>query len=306
MTNMQKPQWAERLKEMPFDQPHFTEALRSQIRHKTGRTNKRGLKLRLASILLAAAALSSILLYLFSMDGKIVPPEPVKERNAYFDNGELLFQVFPEPELRAGSPAGYMFHFTEPFTAFQGKELSIRAIHIKTGQQVTGVPPVRITEPSSGYDSLGRFTARIALPLGGMWMYEVELDGETYGDVILSVGEPSWELSPLFKSGSYSLRGIEQRVGFIDPGFIAGKGNKYMWHFWEADQKLDGKLTVMAVKKGNNQMIGVFDGFSLGGALNGADRSVPSSMSLPEAGVWRLLPFVGGKLVDSIVVEVKE
>jgi hypothetical protein len=304
MTNTSKPQWAEQLKEPPFEQIHVNEALKSKIRLKTKIKNKG--KLNMAAMLVAAAALSSVFLYLFLMDGQTSISGPIAERNAYYDNGELLFQVFPGPELRAGSPEGYMFHFAEPFSAYKGKELFIGATHIETGQQVVAVPPEPITEPSSGYASLERFTASFALPLGGWWKLAVELDGKPYGDVIVWVGDPAWELSSLFKSESYMLRGTEGKVGFIDPGFIAGKSNKYMWHFWNGERELDGKLTVMAVKQGDEQMIEVFAGTNLGGALNGADRSLPSSMVLPEAGVWRLLPLIEGRLVDSIVVEVKE
>ncbi|WP_141501553.1 DUF4871 domain-containing protein [Paenibacillus luteus] len=304
MTNMEKPQWAELLKDPPFDQLHFTEALRSQIRQKTKIKSKR--RLGISVILLTAAALSSIFLYLFNIDEKTMIPGPIHERTAYYHNGELLFQVFPEPGLQAGSPSGYIFQFSEAFAKYQGKELLIHATHILTGQQVIAVPTVQITEPSSRYTGLERFAASFALPLGGLWKLEVELGGESYGDVILSVGDPSWELSSLFKSESYWLRGKERNVGFIDPGFIAGKTNKYMWHLWEAEQDLNGNFTVMAVKQGDDHMIDVFSGPSLGGPLNGSDRSLPSSLSLPEAGVWRILPFVGGRLVDSIVIEVKE
>jgi hypothetical protein len=303
MANMEKPQWAELLKDPPFDQLHFTEALKSQIRQKTKRKSKS--RLGISVILLAAAALSSIFLYLNIIDEKTMNPGPTHERTAYYNNGELLFQVFPEPDLQAGIPSGYIFQFSEPFAKYQGKELLIHATHIHTGQQVIAVPSVQITEPSSGYTDLERFTASFALPLGGLWKLEVELGGESYGDVILSVGDPAWELSSLFKSENYWLRGKERNVGFIDPGFIAGKSNKYLWHLWDAEQELDGKFNVMAVKQGDDHMIEVFSGPSLGGTLNGADRSIPSSMSLPETGVWRLLPFVGGKLIDSIVIEVK-
>ncbi|OMF38462.1 hypothetical protein BK133_02790 [Paenibacillus sp. FSL H8-0548] len=303
MTNKVKPQWAELLKDSPFDQPHFSETIKSKIRQKTKIKNKG--KLRIAIILLAAAALSSIFLYLFIVDNEKMT-EPIDERNAYYDRGELLLQVFPEPDLQAGSPTGYVFNFSEPFTIYQGKELFIRAIHINTGQQVVAVPTVKITEPSSGYKSLERFTANFALPLGGLWRFEVELDGHYYGDVILSVKDPLWELSSEFKSASYMLRGKDQNVGFIDPGFIAGKINKYMWHLWDNNRDLNGEFTVKAVKKGDDHMIEVFSGSNLGGSLNDADRSIPSSMSLPIAGVWRLLPMVGGRLVDSIVIEVNE
>lgn len=38
-------------------------------------------------------------------------------RNEYVENNEVLFSVFPDPQLSAGKPYGYMFSFTEPFEA---------------------------------------------------------------------------------------------------------------------------------------------------------------------------------------------
>ncbi|MBD2869237.1 DUF4871 domain-containing protein [Paenibacillus arenilitoris] len=304
MADMDKPDWAEALKERPFGEQHFTEALKTGIRKRIKRESRR--KIRTLPWLLAAAAAGALIFLLFRMDGMLPLGGQAAERSVYNVNGETRFQVFPEPELRAGVQAGYIFRFAAPFSEFRGKKLSIAATHLRTGQQADAVRPVEIMEPSSGYEGLERFTARFALPLGGLWRYEVALDGERYGDVVLSLSEPSWDISPTFKSGSYSMRGIEGKVGFIDPGFVAGKANKYLWHFWGEDGELDGELTVMAVKKGDDRMIEVFSGSGLGGGVNGADRTLPSMMALPEAGVWRLLPFIDGLLFDSIVVEVKE
>ncbi|CAN7615333.1 hypothetical protein LJR153_004610 [Paenibacillus sp. LjRoot153] len=44
---------------------------------------------------------------------------------------------------------------------------------------------------------------------------------------------------------------------------------------------------------------------ALGAANNGADRHLPTMMILPEKGRWRLLPYVHGRLLHSIVVDVK-
>ncbi|WP_239691248.1 DUF4871 domain-containing protein, partial [Geobacillus proteiniphilus] len=42
----------------------------------------------------------------------------------------------------------------------------------------------------------------------------------------------NWEVSPVFQSGNYKMRGVPNKVGFIDEPFIANKDSKYMWHFW--------------------------------------------------------------------------
>ncbi|WP_214480613.1 hypothetical protein [Bacillus sp. SM2101] len=110
-------------------------------------------------------------------------------RQEYSDNGETLFTVYPDPTLVAGRSYGYMISFTAPFETFNGKTIEIEAYHKETGKRINAIPPQTITEPTSGYDSLNRFTVSFMLPLSGLWRYEVRLDGETYGDVILAVGE---------------------------------------------------------------------------------------------------------------------
>lgn len=299
----QKMHWADHMKDSPFEQSHFTDELRLRIRH---RMNGKKPRLPYAAIILTVLAFSVLAFYLFNLGGWTSPPEmQAVERTAYYENDRLLFEVYPDPGLRAGRDYGYIFHFTAPFKELEGKELAIYAVHLKTGLRVTALSPMPVTEPSSGYQGLERLTVQFQLPLGGFWRYEVELDGGPYGNVVLDVGEPSWEVSSTFQSGRYTMMGVEKKAGFIHPGFIAGKGNKYMWHFWGDKSELDGKLSIMAVKRGDEQLIPVFSG-KLGGPNNGADRHIPSTMMLPQAGMWRLLLFIDDKLFESIVVEVAE
>ncbi|MEK0314236.1 DUF4871 domain-containing protein [Cohnella sp. 56] len=233
-------------------------------------------------------------------------------QNKYYDAaGRRLFTVYPEPQAEAGKKAGYMFHFDEPFAAYAGKTLTLQAVHPATGAKEALSSEV-IAQPSSGYASLERYTARFVLPLAGLWDLNVLLDGKLYGQVRLSMNEPSWDITPEFRSGAYMMRGIESEVGFIDAGFVAGKGQKYMWHFWGDDALLNGPFVLKAVKQGSDELIDVFGSAqwssanALSGKLNGADRTAVTTMTLPEAGRWRLLPYVQGRLLDTIVVEVSE
>ncbi|MBS4191961.1 hypothetical protein KHA94_17490 [Bacillus sp. FJAT-49705] len=108
-------------------------------------------------------------------------------RHEYAENDKVLFTIYPDPNLVAGKSYGYMFSFAEPFEAYKGKELAMYAYHKEAGERITAVPPEKITEPSSGYPTLNRFTTFFELPIGGLWRIEVELDGQFYGDVILNV-----------------------------------------------------------------------------------------------------------------------
>lgn len=308
-----KEHWTETMKAAPFTRSHFTTELRQQVLRKTKQIRPKRRFGTFAAALAVIVACGACLVFageagelLRRLDASGTATTDTTARPAYDDDkGNRLLEVFPDPELKAGMPYGYLFHFTAPFEELQGRTLSIRATHLRSGYRLTAAQPALITEPSSGYDSLDRHTVAFALPLSGMWRYDVELDGRPYANVILFVQEPSWEISSAFRTGSYVMRGVSGKIGFIDHGFKAGSPQKYMWHFWGADAELDGSFEVKAVKQGEERIIDVFSAPELGGPNNGADRHTPSMMTLPEPGRWRLLPYVGGRLLDSIVVEVK-
>lgn len=123
-----------------------------------------------------------------------------------------------------------------------------------------------------------------------------------------------WEVSDPFKSSSYIMRGIPEKVGFIDEPFKKNSAQKYMWHFW--GDIPDGKLTVVAIKKGRNDIFPalivssfedeqyVWTYESPAGPNNGADAHLPSNMKLNEKGKWALLVYIGDTYFDTIVVEV--
>lgn len=119
-----------------------------------------------------------------------------------------------------------------------------------------------------------------------------------------------WEVSPLFKSG-YTMIGKEGRLGFIYDDsevtrFYPNKKQKYMWHFWGQSEELQGPLKITGTSKETGELITVFSVEAIGGSLNGADGHIPSIMSLPSPGLWKLETYFGGKLFDSITVQVHE
>ena len=113
-----------------------------------------------------------------------------------------------------------------------------------------------------------------------------------------------WKESDTFQIDNYTLRGEEQKIGFIDAAFKAGEEQKYMWHFWSEDKNLDGAFKVLAVKETDDDEILVFEAPGLGGSNNGADAHLPSTMSLPEEGMWRLDAYIDDRLYGSIFVRV--
>jgi Domain of unknown function (DUF4871) len=121
-----------------------------------------------------------------------------------------------------------------------------------------------------------------------------------------------WQVSPVFSAGGYQMRGVPNKVAFIDAPFFANQNGKYMWHFW-GDSIPEGKVTIVAVKEGSGAITPALtlDGKSvwttggLGGPNNGADAHLPSNMMLGERGKWALLVYIGNTFWDYVVVEVK-
>ncbi|WP_214783096.1 hypothetical protein [Bacillus sp. ISL-45] len=62
----------------------------------------------------------------------------------------------------------------------------------------------------------------------------------------------------------------------------------------------------MASHKESGEQIAILEGHSLAGPYNGADRHVPSNMSLPKEGIWKLDAYIGDKLFGTIFIKVYE
>ncbi len=117
----------------------------------------------------------------------------------------------------------------------------------------------------------------------------------------------SWDISPTFQSGGYEMRGIPDRLAIIDTPFMAGQSQKYMWHFWGSLDEVTGKLTILAEHQDTGKKVPLLQKVYIIPAKpnNGADNHVPSQMSLPSKGLWRLDAYIDERLFDSIVVQVK-
>lgn len=120
-----------------------------------------------------------------------------------------------------------------------------------------------------------------------------------------------WKESPLFESENLSFIGVENHLGFTyDESelmrFYPGKVQKYAWHFWGNEEELNGKLMIKAIHKETNKEVTLLKDLGLMGPNSGADRHVPSSMSLPDSGMWKLDVFIGGDLYGSVIVNVYE
>jgi hypothetical protein len=116
------------------------------------------------------------------------------------------------------------------------------------------------------------------------------------------------EVSTMFKSGSYSMIGEENKIGFIyddySTPFIAGEGQKYMWHLWGENLEMQ-PFKVIGTNTETGQEVVVIENSFLGGPNNEADAHMPSSMSLPTRGIWTLDAYVGDEIFGTVVVKAR-
>jgi hypothetical protein len=311
---------------------HFTEIQKKKIRaslHQQEINVIRKPNLYIYFITTLAASLFVLLFYtdllanLSSNDGgnqgsKQTLESEWKVRNEYSRNGKVLFSVFPDPNLSAGKPFGYMFSFKEPFVTYKGKEIEIYAIHKETGERINVLPSEKVTEPSPGYSNLGRFTTSLIVPEGGIWKYEVFFDKKFYGDVVLSVGDIpifvqtidlemiNWNRKAVNLSNN--ILGNENKSGVIGADMPSININqKWMWHLWGIENPKETELTVVGFHRETgtiHQILTTGWSIGLGGENHGADAHTPSSVNIPTGGEWAILLYVDGKLFDVLVYNI--
>jgi hypothetical protein len=222
-------------------------------------------------------------------------------RSEFKKNGKLLFRVTSDPGLSAGKPFKYNIQFTNAMTKSSDKVMSIVATHKDTGTKVVALPKQEFN--SDGIEQPLTFNA--GLPLSGLWKYDIELDGVVIGDVVMEVQEPSWELSSTFNTGTFRMRGTEGRIGIMEAGFRGGRNNRYLWHFWGSEQELGGTFKLMAVQRESRELKELISSAQLNNGVNGADRMLLTSLTLPSSGRWQLMAYINERLFDSIIVEVR-
>ncbi|OIA99273.1 DUF4871 domain-containing protein [Paenibacillus sp. LC231] len=316
-----QPDWIQELASSPFNEPMFTEEMKSSVLKNAANGSVRmGRKKRKSPtrLRMMTASVFMLLLIVAAWGWRESPVIqqliPIKgwgnaadwaPRSVYTEDGVDKLQAFPGGDYAAGSPAGAWWNLLTPIQDLEGKTIRISAVHRDTGITLEELAETKITSDMA-YNDFTRVSSRFALPLSGLWRFDVMVDQEKYGDIVVDVPDSSWEPSPRFRSGNYAMTGVEGRLGFIHPGwFNANQPNKYMWHFWGRDEELTGDLHITAVKRNTSEIIDVFKVAGLRPSpLNGADAAIPTSMSLPSPGLWRIMVSIDGQLFDSVIVEV--
>lgn len=111
-----------------------------------------------------------------------------------------------------------------------------------------------------------------------------------------------------FNTGTRADMVGNQKKTSVIGSFLANGPQKWLWHFWGAE---DGELTVVGLPENSFEVQPIFQNDawtmgSIGGSVNGADASLPSTVEFQQAGTWALLVYLDAELFDTIVVDVKK
>ncbi|MFE1243454.1 hypothetical protein ACFW35_04915 [Fictibacillus sp. NPDC058756] len=105
----------------------------------------------------------------------------------------------------------------------------------------------------------------------------------------------------VFHLGNNGKLGFQSENGIM----VAEKPQRYLWFFW-IDQKIFEKpLEIIGIHKKTGDEFTVFndsEGRYLSG--KGLEYAIPTLITLPEKGIWRLEVYFGKDLLGSVVVKV--
>ncbi|MGM9927295.1 MAG: DUF4871 domain-containing protein [Bacillus sp. (in: firmicutes)] len=126
---------------------------------------------------------------------------------------------------------------------------------------------------------------------------EADFDQIDWNKVVTKIGT----------DGVSDIVGNSNKVGYIGSELQAKKVDKWLWHFFGKSQ---GSLTVVAYHQETSTKVPILTrGYTTevaAGAMNGADATMPSNVSLPKSGKWALLVYIDEELFDTLVINVKE
>lgn len=317
MSDDTKPQWYEQLKTPPFDKPMFTPQMEQQVlQQRLRKREQHRMTNRLKATAIIGAAVVMTVVLILAVTGRLgsdsstdltglwIKNDAAKEwepHSVYIQNSTPLIEAIPGGDYQAGRASSCYWLLNIPYEQLQQSTIQITATERNTGMTVIELPETAIDRTLSNKDTI-RFGSDFALPFAGTWRFDVLIDGQKKGDVVFEIPDSDWQIASSFEFENSVITGKNMRMGYVSSGFTAGKPNKFLWHLFNVEQ-LAKQIRINAVKQGSTDVLTLLDT-----RLSGSERhkTLPSSMQLPESGLWRLLVYVDDKFFDSMVVMVKE
>ncbi len=139
---------------------------------------------------------------------------------------------------------------------------------------------------------------------------------ESTNEIEKAMAEDNWDLSSTFnysveykngEEGSYEIVGNKDTVGFTGPfPIIAKDDQKYFWFYFGKENIYNKPVEVKAIKKGTKKPVNILSGpstFFEDAAVSPGSVNMPSNLTFPSEGVWKILVYIDGQLYEKIVVE---
>ncbi|UJF35285.1 DUF4871 domain-containing protein [Paenibacillus hexagrammi] len=121
-----------------------------------------------------------------------------------------------------------------------------------------------------------------------------------------NVHEQEWKTSPIFSVGERTMVGQPAKIGILDTAFIAGKQKGVHWFLWGDQKKLvKGTFKLTASTQGARPLT-IVENYAIAYGSEGVDAQVPTLMSIPSPGLWKLVAYVDDEIYGSIVIRVSE
>ncbi len=101
--------------------------------------------------------------------------------------------------------------------------------------------------------------------------------------------------------------GDNGRFGYGEYGpLIHNSSQKYMWHFWIDKKEFEKSLKITAINQKSKEEVVILstDATALA-PNNGASHHIPSTINLPEKGLWKFVVEFDGKHFGSLVADVQ-
>ncbi|BBI34117.1 hypothetical protein [Cohnella abietis] len=209
MNKDSKPSWYDELSKQPFGRPQWSiEQQGSDLLRSFSHPIRTGRKIRRLSIQLASLTLLTsliIVIVVLTRPGENTNNIGIREdqswnaHNDYSINGVVQWEVFPGGDhLIAGKPAGARWLINKPIAELLDHKVKIVAYHQDTGMVLEELPEMIITEHTAieinrlvvsvgGAVTKTQFVSEMAMPLAGKWLFQMELDGAPFGEVVLNV-----------------------------------------------------------------------------------------------------------------------
>lgn len=124
-------------------------------------------------------------------------------------------------------------------------------------------------------------------------------------------------LTPIFSVEGHEMRGIKDKIGFLNLNFTTKEPQKVLWHFWGDSNDLTGVFRLEGIHLNSGKKVPLLvDSNTQKKTYEStqpytqenlsAVKTMPSTLVFEEPGIWQLNVFINEKEYAELVIEVSE